>query len=824
MALRSGRSPTVKRHVAPLLLLVAFVAMKAAAAQSPHEKAYRDARLIYERDVPQARAAVDAALKAAGNAEDEWTWALRVFRAELLAQSGKPAEARAILTQPLPRRFATSEAEVRRVLTLAMFDAVVEKNPASARAHFIKALDLATAHHPYLVPDVLVVAGRAVNDDREKEAYLRRGMALAKKLGNTAAEVKNAAALQLLLTAQSRFSEAIYLGEKILDRARQLGLARTTPRIETNLGWAYISIGDLDRALELFVSSEAAAAKQGLPPPQIVALTQQGTIFFMRHDLTTAVARLTKALELARATNDANLDEVLRILTEIALARKDQAKARQLLEEVLRQKMAPDETLRSRILEARIALPAAPRTAENILKEVEGRAIQPTTKWEAQGRLAEVYVALADPVRAETQFRGSMATAVKARNTIPADEINLRLSFMTVFADLFASYLDFLVAANRIDDALAVTESYRAQTLEEGLGLDASTAIPDPRALARKTNATILCYWLGPKLSYLWIVRPGGVELKKLPADTVLNTEADAYQRALLGTPGTLAATASEGQKLYRLLVQPANIPKNSRVIVAPDGRLHALNFETLVVPGTPPHYWIEDVTLMTAASLRLLARAPKKPTTAPSLLLVGNPPQPDPAFPPLPHAGEEVASVGRQFARKTVLEKQHATPAAYQAAGPGAFDYLHFVAHGVTTQKPLESAVILASDPSKNYRLVAAEIIKTPLQARLVTISSCHGAGTRTYVGEGLVGLAWAFLRAGADEVVAALWEVNDAATPGLMETMYSGIRQGRDSAAALREAKLSLLHSNSIHRKASYWAPFVLYSGRYPARAADE
>jgi CHAT domain-containing protein/tetratricopeptide (TPR) repeat protein len=813
MALRSGRSP--ERHVAPLLLLVAFVAMEAAAAQSPREKAYRDARMMLERgDTAGALAAADAALKAAGKAADEWTWAFRVFRAELIAQRGGYDEARAILTPPLPQRFATSEAAVRQVLTLAMLDAI-KNDPASARDLFTMALDLATAHRPHLVPEVLIVAGIA-GTDREKEPNLRRGMALAKKLGNAAAEVKNAAALQFLLTDQSRFSEAIFLGEKILDRARQLGLAQTVTRIETNLGWAYISIGDLDRALELFVSSEAAAAKQGLPPPQIVALIQQGTVFFMRRDLTAAAARHTKALELARATADASIDDVLRSLAAIALERKDYAQARRLVEEVLRQKMTPDETLRSFILQARLALPTAPRTAEKILKEVEQQATL-STKGEAQGRLAEVYVALRDPVRAEAWFRESIATAVKARNSIPANDISLRLSFMTVFADLFASYLDFLVAANRIDDALAATESHRARTLEEGRGLDTSTAVLDARSLARKTNATILCYWLGPKVSYLWIVRPGGVELKKLPADTVLNAEVDAYQRALLGPRGTLAATASKGQKLYQLLVQPANIPKNSRVIVAPDGRLHALNFETLVVPGTPPHYWIEDVTLMTAGSLQLLGRAPKKPARAPSLLLVGNPRQPDPAFPHLPHAGKEMESVGRQFAKKTVLEKQHATPSAYQTAGPGAFDYLHFVAHGVTTQKPLDSAIILGSDASKNYRLMAAEIIKTPLhQARLVTISSCHGAGTRAYVGEGLVGLAWAFLHAGADEVVAALWEVNDAATPGLMEAMYSGIRKGRDPASALREAKLSLLRSNSIHRKASYWAPFILYSGR--------
>src|SRR5687767_15402840 len=48
-------------------------------------------------------------------------------------------------------------------------------------------------------------------------------------------------------------------------------------------------------------------------------------------------------------------------------------------------------------------------------------------------------------------------------------------------------------------------------------------------------------------------------------------------------------------------------------------------------------------------------------------------------------------------------------------------------------------------------YRLAARDIAQHPLSARLVTISSCDGAGTATYAGEGLVGLAWAFLHAGA-------------------------------------------------------------------------
>jgi len=53
---------------------------------------------------------------------------------------------------------------------------------------------------------------------------------------------------------------------------------------------------------------------------------------------------------------------------------------------------------------------------------------------------------------------------------------------------------------------------------------------------------------------------------------------------------------------------------------------------------------------------------------------------------------------------------------------------------------------------------------VNLPLQAELVTISACRSAGARTYSGEGLVGLAWAFLNAGAHNVVAGLWNVEDA------------------------------------------------------------
>ena len=84
-----------------------------------------------------------------------------------------------------------------------------------------------------------------------------------------------------------------------------------------------------------------------------------------------------------------------------------------------------------------------------------------------------------------------------------------------------------------------------------------------------------------------------------------------------------------------------------------------------------------------------------------------------------------------------------------------------------------------------------------------------------KTYAGEGLVGLAWAFLRAGAHNVIGGLWEVSNASTPQLMDELYKGLNEGKDPATALRNAKLTLVHSTGNYRRPFYWGPFQLYAG---------
>ena len=199
---------------------------------------------------------------------------------------------------------------------------------------------------------------------------------------------------------------------------------------------------------------------------------------------------------------------------------------------------------------------------------------------------------------------------------------------------------------------------------------------------------------------------------------------------------------------------------------------------------------------------------------------MIGDPVSPGSDYPRLLNAESEIHNIEKHFSpdHEVILTRASAVPAAYTAGQPERFSYIHFVAHGTASRlSPLDSAVVLSSPAGHpdTFKLYAREIVQQPLHARLVTISTCYGSGLRAYAGEGLVGLSWAFLRAGAHNAIGALWEASDAATPLLMDRLYGEIQSGHQPDAALRTAKLSLIHSQSVYRKPLYWAPFQLYAG---------
>jgi CHAT domain-containing protein len=627
------------------------------------------------------------------------------------------------------------------------------------------------------------------------------------------------------------FDEAIDWSKVAYRTSVDLGAEDLAEKSSGNLGWAYLQLGDREKALALFLEAEKSAAKLGNTREELKRLTTVGYVYQETADLTRAAESYKQALELAhQISSKEDITNSLEVLAHLSIdsGKLDEA------DSYLRQlgALLPANGDRLDALDVLLAqgrIAAARREdpqAEAIFRTVENDpASQTSMRLGAEHELAKLYESGGNLSAADRMYRTSLTTFESARAQLKNEES--KLPFLANATRIYDDYIHFLVQQGKTNEALRTADQSRALTLAQGLGLSESNkslkeTTLQPGEIARKTGSTLLFYWLGEKQSYLWAIAPKKTTLSILPPQSEITPLVQRYRNTLKRPNDEVETSNQDGRSLYRMLVEPAKdlIRSNSTVVVLNDGLLSQLNFETLIVPDPKAHYFIEDATLISAPSLYLLASAKTSSDSGRKLLLIGDAVSPNPDYPELPMAAFEMRQIQKHFSTEdeTVFAHEHATSRAYLASQPQQYSFIHFVTHGVASRTdPLDSAIILSnsSTAEDSFKLYARDIIQHPIHARLVTISACYGSGTRSYAGEGLVGLSWAFLRAGAHNVIGALWEVSDESTPRLMNALYEGLDDGLAPSAALRQAKMTLLHSDGNFRRPFFWAPFQIYEG---------
>ena len=95
--------------------------------------------------------------------------------------------------------------------------------------------------------------------------------------------------------------------------------------------------------------------------------------------------------------------------------------------------------------------------------------------------------------------------------------------------------------------------------------------------------------------------------------------------------------------------------------------------------------------------------------------------------------------------------------------------------------------------------------------RARLVVLSWSHSGRGRILKGEGVVGIARAFLAAGTRSVLVTLWAIDDEATMMFMKSLYQHLKEGNTSSGGLHQSMKSLRESEENYEM-SYWARFQL------------
>lgn len=210
--------------------------------------------------------------------------------------------------------------------------------------------------------------------------------------------------------------------------------------------------------------------------------------------------------------------------------------------------------------------------------------------------------------------------------------------------------------------------------------------------------------------------------------------------------------------------------------------------------------------------------------------------------FGPLVWAREEARAVARFFPVARTLVGNEATRLSLQrlarADSLQRYDVIHFATHALIHEhEPLRSALVLSQaslpDPLQGALndveiedglLTAEEMLRDwHLDADLVTLSACRTLLGRSLPGEGNFGFLQALLPAGARNVLASRWAVDDESTTRLMGRFYeTWLRDhstgdpSRSKGEVLRTAKLFLRDAprtpGAPKTHPYYWAAFAL------------
>ena len=248
--------------------------------------------------------------------------------------------------------------------------------------------------------------------------------------------------------------------------------------------------------------------------------------------------------------------------------------------------------------------------------------------------------------------------------------------------------------------------------------------------------------------------------------------------------------------------------PQNDELVIVSDGALCFIPWAAV----------IESIRIRIVPSLtsyQLILSAPEGHHRKKGALLVGNPCSNELKEPldDLPCAQEEVEMIA-SILKTTPLTGIHATKAEVMKR-MSSVGLIHIAAHG--NQRTGEIA--LSPNPGwsskfphrKDYILKMSDVQAANLRARLVVLSCCHSGRGRVLKGEGVVGIARAFLAAGARSVLVALWAIDDKATMVFMKSFYQHLKEGKTASAAVQQS-VKFLRESEQFSEMKYWAPFQL------------
>ncbi|CAH3020182.1 unnamed protein product [Porites evermanni] len=272
-------------------------------------------------------------------------------------------------------------------------------------------------------------------------------------------------------------------------------------------------------------------------------------------------------------------------------------------------------------------------------------------------------------------------------------------------------------------------------------------------------------------------------------------------------------------KELYNVVIAPiSHLIKDEELIIVPDGSSFLIPYAALLDQNS--RYLSETLRIRMApslTSLRLLSECPEGRHCTTGALLVGNPwietvRIEGEKIEQLPGAEKEVKMIGEILNVEPLIGKNATREQVLSKLN--SVSLVHIAAHGSA-----ERGEILLSPnhgspnppEEKDCLLTMTDVLNAKLDAKLVVLSCCHSGRGKIKAEGGVVGIARAFLGAGARSVIASLWAIDDEATLTFMRHFYEHLVKGQSASKSLHEA-MKMMRESDDFNAVKYWATFML------------
>ena len=651
----------------------------------------------------------------------------------------------------------------------------------------------------------------SLGDFKKAIEYYNLHLKIAKEVGDKHGEGSAYGNLGNAHRSLGEFRIAINYHSLHLRIAQEVGDRHREGSAFGKLGKTYDSLGDFEKASEYYNRHFKIAKEVGDKRGEGSSFGNLGSVYGSLGDSKTAIEYHNRNLSIAKEVGDkygkglayGNLGNVYRTL-------KDYIKANKSYNLMLK-----------------------------IAQEVEDKSLEAM----AYFSLGCVFESQGGLPKAVEHYKASI-NLYNSLRILPKSKDEWKVNFRNQYQMAYTGLWRVLVEQGNVDEALFVAEKGRAQALtdlmessfcgeasqhkagDEDLAVTAkSTSIWMKRfsKVLKSVPSNTVFQAVDKADVNLWVVSEGKqVQLRQSKLNGSVSENGGASQSFESFMLGVYTIQQNECLRtLYDTVMKPvADLLEGDELLIIPDGPLWLVPYAALKDGNSK--YLCESFRIRLApslTSLRLIADCPDDYHKSSGALLVGDPwvaevtnSKGEKLLEQLPCAEEEVEMIGKILNITPITGSQATKREVLKRLS--SVSLVHFAAHGCMET----GEIALTPDPDRistvpteeDYILTIGDVLNVQLRAKLVVLSCCH-SGRGEIKAEGVVGIARAFMGAGARSVVVSLRAIDDKATLEFMKCFYQHLAESKPTSKSLNLAMRSLRESDEFH-DIKYWAPFLL------------